>query len=48
MFVDPIKGNYHLRASSPAINKGAPLDSPVKDFDGKLRDTKPDIGAFEY
>jgi parallel beta-helix repeat protein len=48
LFVDSLTGDYHLSLSSPAINKGDNLNFSQNDFDGKLRDTKPDIGAFEY
>ena len=41
-------GNYHLKSGSPAINKGSATGAPKIDLDKKKRDTKPDIGAYEY
>ncbi len=40
-------GDYHLTATSPCVNAGTSVGAPKTDFDGKLRDDKPDIGAFE-
>ena len=49
MFVDPKKGNYKLGSlSSPAVNNGSVSNYSEIDFDGKLRDEHPDIGAYEY
>jgi PKD repeat protein len=48
-FVDPVGGDVHLLAASPAIDAAEEL--PVfEDFDGTTRPfgTAPDIGAFEY
>jgi len=39
--------NYHLKAGSPAINKGHSLAEVPTDFDGNGRDSSPDIGAYE-
>ena len=47
-FVDLAGGDYHLTAGSPAINAGTTIAAPTDDFDGALRDSAPDIGAFEY
>jgi hypothetical protein len=38
----------HLVAGSPAIDAGTLDGAPANDFDGKPRDTKPDIGAYEW
>lgn len=38
----------HLQASSPAINAGIPTGAPTSDFDARLRDAQPDIGAYEW
>ncbi|MCZ7568565.1 MAG: right-handed parallel beta-helix repeat-containing protein [Ardenticatenaceae bacterium] len=38
----------HLLASSPAIDAGTGVGAPSDDFDGRLRDAAPDIGAYEY
>jgi hypothetical protein len=49
LFVNLGGGDYHLQASSPAINAGLNLGYPL-DFDGKAvpQGGVPDIGAFEY
>lgn len=43
-------GDYHLTASSPAIDNGTGLDSPATDFDGNPRPLGYyyDIGCYEY
>jgi hypothetical protein len=38
----------HLLPTSPAIGKGSVADAPSDDFDGRARDAKPDIGAYEW
>ena len=38
--------NFHLSANSPAIDNGAATTFSL-DLDGKIRDTKPDIGCYE-
>jgi hypothetical protein len=48
LFVDATNGDFRLKRHSPAINAGAPGTTPVRDLDGRLRDTRPDIGAYEY
>jgi hypothetical protein len=40
-------GDLHLQPGSPCVNAGTPAGAPKIDFDGKARDDKPDIGAFE-
>jgi hypothetical protein len=40
-------GDLHLMAGSACVNAGTPVGAPKIDFDGKARDDKPDIGAFE-
>lgn len=40
--------DYRLQAGSPAIDAGTPTDAPATDIDGTPRDTKPDIGAYEF
>ncbi|HEX7556212.1 MAG TPA: choice-of-anchor Q domain-containing protein [Leptolinea sp.] len=50
-FINPDLGNYHLYATSPAINAGYDLGSLVpNDLDGFDRPQGPgyDIGAYEY
>jgi hypothetical protein len=41
-------GNYHLKNGSPAINRGTAAGAPKDDLDKKKRDSKPDMGAYEY
>ena len=45
-FVSPYT-DLHLQAGSPAIGLGLPQYSVSPDYDGKLRDSQPDAGAFE-
>jgi hypothetical protein len=40
--------DYHLSAGSACINAGTPVGAPKLDLDGKARDDKPDIGAYEH
>ena len=48
-FVDPAKGDFHLRAGSPAIDAGTSSGAPATDFDGRARaDGHIDIGAYEF
>jgi len=51
-FVDPAKGDFHLKEDSPALGKGANLGPSVvgeKDLDGhpRTKDGKIDIGCYE-
>ncbi|MBN2592803.1 MAG: right-handed parallel beta-helix repeat-containing protein [Sedimentisphaerales bacterium] len=47
-FIDPARGNLHLKSTSiGAIDKGMVLAAVVDDFDRQRRDAKPDIGADE-
>jgi parallel beta-helix repeat protein len=41
-------GDYHLRASSPAVNAGTSLGAPAVDIDGLSRQSAIDIGPYEY
>jgi hypothetical protein len=45
MFVGAL--DLHLAAGSPCVNAGTPVGAPKLDYDGKARDDKPDIGAYE-
>jgi len=49
-FVNPGGDDYHLSASSPAIDVGTQLDAPQDDFDGLSRPVNGlyDIGALEW
>lgn len=38
----------HLLPGSPAIDAGLADVAPVGDFDGRIRDPQPDIGAYEW
>jgi hypothetical protein len=42
-------GDYHLKSTSPAINKGSSANAPSNDLDGVLRPQSAalDIGAYE-
>ncbi len=42
--------DFHLRAGSPAIDRGVPTTVSTRDYDGVARPqgTAPDLGAFEY
>ncbi|XOV92674.1 MAG: hypothetical protein ACFHWX_21010 [Bacteroidota bacterium] len=46
-FIDPLTFDYHLNANSFVINKGVDTGIP-DDLEGSLRDSDPDLGAFEY
>jgi len=52
-FVSPtgnfMTGNYHVKSTSPAINKGTSIGAPTIDFDGGLRPSGGgwDIGAYQ-
>lgn len=50
LFVNTEKADFHLRAGSPAIDKGYYLSAPSVDFLGRVRPQGGgyDIGAFEY
>lgn len=43
-------GDYHLRAHSPAIDRGTAVDAPNTDFEGRERPQGSgyDIGAYEF
>jgi hypothetical protein len=47
-FVDPTNGNYHLKASSPCMDRGTPTGAPTHDIEGTPRDAAPDMGAYEW
>jgi hypothetical protein len=47
-FVNPLKGDFHLDSSSPAIDAGFLQGAPALDLAGFARDANPDIGAYEY
>jgi len=55
LFANPVGADFHLRANSPAIDKGSAINAPGDDFDGHARpldgngDGIPayDIGAYE-
>ena len=51
MFVDVKKGNLRLsKKARKAINKGKIYKGSrvMDDLDGKRRDNRPDVGAYEY
>jgi parallel beta-helix repeat protein len=39
--------DFHLKEGSPAIDAGDPENAPLRDLEGRDRDGKPDIGAYE-
>ncbi len=41
------RGDYHLTAGSPAVDSGTALDAPAADIEGRSRDARPDLGAYE-
>jgi hypothetical protein len=46
-FTDAAKGDYTLKAGSPALGAGRPLRGVPADVDGKPYDSKtPNLGAF--
>ena len=49
-FLDPEEKNYKLQEHSPARNKGEPLPDTEQqqDLAERIRDTQPDIGAYEW
>jgi parallel beta-helix repeat protein len=49
LFVDEFGFNFHLQASSPAIDRGNTAKAPLYDFDGHPRPSgaAADIGAYE-
>lgn len=48
-FSSPTMGNFTLRPTSPLINAGLTTrPTPFQDFALNLRDTPPDIGAYEF
>jgi parallel beta-helix repeat protein len=50
LFVKPSAGDYHLSATSPAIDKGTSTDAPSTDLDGNPRPygNGYDIGCYEW
>jgi hypothetical protein len=48
MFVNLAEGDYHLLAGSPCIDAPSGGTSALIDLDGNVRDSIPDIGAYEY
>jgi len=49
-FANPAQGDFHLTASSPAIDVGSPQDAPSTDLEGVRRPQGAgyDIGAYEF
>jgi hypothetical protein len=43
-----VTGDYRLKDTSPAINKGLVSGAPTTDLNGLAREGAPDIGAYEY
>jgi len=48
-FVDPLAGDLRITPrAAKALNAGVPLPDVTEDFDGRPRDTLPDVGAAEF
>lgn len=49
-FVDYTAGNYQLKSTSPAVNRGSAKYAPVADLNGVARPqgSAVDVGAYEY
>ncbi|MBK8966238.1 MAG: choice-of-anchor Q domain-containing protein [Saprospiraceae bacterium] len=47
-FVDAAAFDFHLKASSPCIDKGVATGAPANDLDGLPRQGPPDQGAYEW
>ena len=47
LFIDAYGNDFHLDSLSPVRNKGILMMNPA-DIEGIIRDTKPDLGAYEY
>ena len=45
---DNLRYDFRLDSTSQAINAASPETSYPTDRDGRVRDDRPDIGAFEY
>ncbi len=48
LFVAPSGNDYRLMTNSPAIDTGLAGTGITEDADGNLRDSQPDIGAYEF
>jgi len=46
-FVDPGRGDYHIGSGSAAIGRGVAA-GVTTDKDGRPRDARPDLGAYEF
>ena len=46
-FIDEERRDYHLRADSPALGRGAHPEAPITDMEGRLRPNPPSLGALE-
>src|SRR6185503_6976326 len=49
-FVNPAQGDFHLKAGSPAIDRGDASSYPADDIDrhGRFVGAAPDVGAHEF
>ncbi len=48
LFINADDGNFRLKPNSPAIDAGTRMNAPNLDFDGNVRDSSIDVGAFEF
>lgn len=49
-FIDPSRGDFHLKPGSPLVDAGTYLDATNRDKDGNPRPqgARPDLGAYEF
>lgn len=48
LFVDSTAGDFHLISVSPLIDAGSASGAPAQDIEGTVRDSMPDMGAYEW
>ena len=48
LFVDAAARDYRLKAASRAINRGNTVYASATDIEGRVRDSMPDLGCYEF